>query len=162
MYRLAIALLAVLLLAVPAYAAPTEATGSFAYSDSDTLTTWTAGINVDFPLSDGGTFQIGPSVLFNHVDLNDGSPNLETQSLGGRLTWNLTGRDGLFIAASALFNDGDVNANYTVVPEVGLKFGGDGGLVRISISKPYLIDDETEKPIDLETVQATIALGLRF
>jgi len=160
-----IALFAVLFcLAVPTVAEEivSEVSGAFAYADSDDLTVWQATFNLDFPV--GQVLQIGPALQFNHFEdaSTAAAGSIDTQQIGGRATLNLTGRDGLFVALSALYHDGDVAGHYTAVPEIGLKFGGDGGFVRVSISRPYLIDDEDESFVDLEQTQVAVGVGLRF
>ena len=160
-----IALLAVLFcLAVPVTAEEimSEVSGAFAYADSDDLTVWQATVNLDFPV--GQVLQLGPALQFNHFEdaSTAATGSIDTQQIGGRATLNLTGRDGLFVALSALYHDGDVAGHYTAVPEIGLKFGGDGGFVRVSISRPYLIDDEDESFVDLEQTQVAVGVGLRF
>ena len=163
--RQILAALAVLFcLAVPATAEEivSEVSGAFAYADSDDLNVWNAAINLDFPV--GQVLQIGPALQFHHFKDTStaGIASINTHQIGGRATLNFTGRDGLFVALSALYHDGDVPAHYTAVPEIGVKFGSDGGFVRVSIARPYQIDDEDESLIDLEQTQVAVGLGLRF
>lgn len=160
-----LAVLAVLFcLAVPVTAEEivSEVSGSLAWSDNDQIRQWEAGFNLDFPL--GSVLQIGPAVHMTEAVVS-GQPTFTTWDLGGRLTLNFTGRDGLFAAVSALYHTGDVTGSYTITPELGLKFGGDGAFVRISIAQPYQLDetDTGEKTLlDLEQTQVVAAIGARF
>jgi len=159
--RRSIAALAVLLcLCLPAVAAdrPTEATGSFALSDSDAGQLWSLGFNLDAPL--GKVLQVGPALVATGID-PDGGESVYVTSAGGRITLNLTGKNGLFVAAGALYNLGGDAEGYLLTPEIGVKFGGDGGFVRVAVAHPYHYGND-DGAVDLERTEIVGALGIRF
>ena len=158
--RRSIAALAVLLcLCLPAVAADlkTELAGGFSYADSDAAQTYTLAFDLQAPL--GKILQVGPAVHLTGIDPADGE-SVNLVQVGGRATLALTGRDGLYAAATALYLTGDGDG-YLLVPEIGVRWGGDGGAVRVGVSRPYAYSSE-DGAVDLETTAITAALLLRF
>lgn len=160
MKRAIVALAAVLCLCLPVMAGEldTEATGSFSWSDTGEIRVWDLGGAVDFPVS--RIVQIGPVFQFGEVRVP--GANVQTRNLGGRATFNLMGRDGLFLGLGAMYNTAGALENYTIVPEVGIKWGGDGGFLRVSASYPYLLNDSKTELIDLGVMRITAGFGARF
>ena len=171
MKRAIVVLAAVLFLCLPVVAEElaTEATGSFSWSDNGELRVWEVGGAIDFPVGSvvqiGPVFQLGEARTAGSTSVR-GLPmpgtSLRTCNLGARATFNLTGRDGLFISVGAMANNTGGDKSYTLVPEAGLKFGGDEVFVRLSASHAFMLNDDHDNLIDLETLKIVAAIGVRF
>jgi len=129
-----------------------EVMGGFTWSDNDDVgRVYDLDFNLDFPLGD--YLQLGPELGVSHVSLNN-EPNIETLAIGGRLSWNFfRGPSGIGLAASALYNTGDIADSGTLTPELFGKFYTDSGGIRISIGRPYQFTDDTSDLFSLETTQ---------